>query len=791
MNAYQLTKRAEKLRNQMIEKPAICIERGYYLTQSYKETEGYPVMIRRGKALKHLLSHMQISIEEGELIVGRQTSKTRGGALLPEISSEWIIEEMDSLDTRTCDPYKPLSDDEKKTLKTYISYWRGKSLKEQMERIVPDELKKYDHTAVSSMGFSENGHYFAHVAIHYQKLLQFGLKGMTEKVKQEQESLGDGRFEEMHKGHMLSAILDCYEGVEILANRYASLAKEQSETEKDQNRKAELDEISRICRKVPYEPADTFYEALQSCWFIYICLMLEGWGAGMSLGRVDQYLYPYYKKDKEEGLITDEQVKELWSLLFIKMNAVMNPQDKIVATMMSGSPTMQGVTIGGCTEKGEDAVNELSYLILEAESAVGLTNEDIVVRINEKNPKKFVMAACRVARDLGGKLKFVSDTQTIKSLMYTGIPKEFTYNYISTGCHNPTIPAITHDVGGSSMNYALILELLLNHGICHATKETYGADLGNLEEFQSYEALELAFETEFESVMKKLFYFKNADLSLYEQLPCPLLSSFYEGCMEKGMDINENGVYMTTHSTGISGAPNVADGLAAIKKTIYDEKVLTWERLLTLLENNLEGDEEALYYLKKAPKFGNNDPYVDDILRRILERSCDFISMHTSYHGVKSTPACLTMTINIPFGHIVGALPDGRKAGEPLSEGGISPYQGRNVSGVSPTLASVAHLNQTKLSHGSILNIRLSKKAVSSEENLSKFVDLLRTFCETGGDLVQFNFIDESVLREAQKHPEEYRDLLVRVATYSAYFVELSKELQDDIISRFEFDHVG
>jgi formate C-acetyltransferase len=341
------------------------------------------------------------------------------------------------------------------------------------------------------------------------------------------------------------------------------------------------------------------------------------------------------------------------------------------------------------------------------------------------------------------------------------------------------------------MNYALVLELLLNHGICRATNEQYGVDLGDPSQYQTYEELEEAFEKQFEYVMTKLFYFKHADLSLYEQLPCPLLSSFYDGCIEKGLDINENGVYLTTHSTGISGVPNVADSLAAIKQTIYDDQTLTWERLLTLLENDLQGDEEAYYYLKRAPKFGNNDPYVDDIARRVLARSCDFVSEHTSYRGVRSTPACLTMTINIPFGHITGALPDGRRAGMPLSEGGISPYQGRNVSGISSTLASIAHIDHTKLSHGSILNIRLSKKSVASEDGLSKFADLLRTFCETGGDLVQFNFIDEEVLRDAQEHPENYKDLLVRVATYSAYFVELSRELQDDIISRFEFDHVG
>ena len=247
----------------------------------------------------------------------------------------------------------------------------------------------------------------------------------------------------------------------------------------------------------------------------------------------------------------------------------------------------------------------------------------------------------------------------------------------------------------------------------------------------------------------------------------------------------------TTHTSAFAGAPNVGDSLAAIKKTIYDDRSLSWPRLLELLDHDLEGDPQALALLRRVPKFGNNDPYVDDLFRDVLARSCDFLHSHTAYAGVATTAACLAMTISVAFGHITGALPDGRKAGIPLAEGGISPYQGRNTSGVSSTLASVAALDQTRLSHGSILNLRISKKAVESERNLEKLADALRIFCETGGDLVQFNFVDTNTLRDAQQHPERYRDLLVRVATYSAYFVELSRELQDDIIARFEFSDIG
>lgn len=786
----QATERVQRLRAQMLTQGAICVERGYYMTESYRQTEGCPAVIRRGRALKHILSHMSVGIADGELIVGRQTSKVRGGSLLPEISAEWILEEMDRLDQREHDPYLPLSEAEKACLREYVPYWRGKSLFDQLQRLVPEELKAYDHVAVSSMGFSENGHHFCHVAIDYAELLSAGLEGMRRKVRREQERLDPGKFEDMHKGHLLQAMLDCYDGVETFARRYADLAGELAAGEADEARRAELLEIQRVCRKVPLHPAESFREALQSCWFVYVSLMVEGWGAGMSLGRADQYLYPYYRADLDRGVLTPEEAGELISLVFIKMNGVLNPQAEIVSTMMSGSPTMQGVTIGGVDAAGEDAVNELSYLFLEAEACVGLVNEDLVVRVSPRNPRDFLVRACEVARDLKGKLKFVSDTTTIRALTSTGIPLEDANNYISTGCHNPTIPAVTHDIGGSSFNYPLILDLLLHRGVSPVTGQQLGIDLGDPRDFATFEALADAFEREFEYVMRRLFYFKNADLSLYEQMPCPLLSSFYEGCMERGLDINENGVRLTTHTSAFVGVPNVGDSLAAIKKTIYEDKSLTWDRLLRLLDNNLEGDDEAVYLLRRVPKFGNNQPYVDDLTRDVLARSCDYLHTHTSYRGVKTTAACLAMTINIPFGHVVGAQPDGRKRDMPLSEGGISPYQGRNTAGFTSTLASVAHLDQVKLSHGSILNVRLSAKAVSSPAGIGKFADALLAFCETGGDLVQFNFVDGQVLRDAQIHPERYRDLLVRVATYSAYYVELSRDLQDDIIRRYEFDRI-
>jgi formate C-acetyltransferase len=655
--------------------------------------------------------------------------------------------------------------------------------------MMPEEYQWMDHLVFTSAGFSENGHYMAHVAIDYKKLLTIGLKGMREELHAESAKLDLRVPTGLHKKHLLDAIAICHDAVVAFSHRYARLAADMADEESDIARKSELQEISRICTKVPWEPADSFHEALQSSWMMYISLMIEGWGAGMSFGRADQIWNTYYERDINSGGLTPDGARELISMLLIKMNGVVNPQSAIVSEFMSGSPCMQGMTIGGIHPDGTDAVNELTFLILDAEEDVGLNMEDIVVRINEKNPDEYVVRACEVAKKLHGKLKFVSDNTTIKALMYCGIPEEHARDYISTGCHNPTVPSISHDCGGVSFNYALPLELALNDGKLRITKEQIGLHTGDPRKFCSFEDIVKAFHAQYRYLYDAAFIYKNADMSLFrDYAPCPLLSSLYRGCIPHGLDIYEGGVEYSTHTTALSAVPNVGDSLAAIKKTVFDDGSLTMQRIIDALDANFENDEEALFLLKTAPKFGNNDPYVDSITRDILSQSCDYTYTYDTVAGRKSAPACLTMTANIPFGKSIGALPDGRRAGEPLAEGGISPHQGRNVNGVTSTMASVAALDQVKLSHGSILNVRVSLSSVKNAHSLRKLAGLIRVFCETGGNLVQFNFISNEMLRDAQNHPERYSDLLVRVATYSAYFTELSAELQDDIIRRNELE---
>ncbi|MCR4443005.1 MAG: formate C-acetyltransferase/glycerol dehydratase family glycyl radical enzyme [Peptococcaceae bacterium] len=787
---FEATERVKKLRERMLTTPAICVERGYLMTKSYQETEGQPATIRRAKALEKILKEMTIRIEDGELIVGWATGKVRAGAVLPEISSEWLLEELDTVATRDWDKYVPLTEEEKEKLKEAVAYWKGKSLYDKWQALVPEQARELNHIVQGTGGFSENSHHMAHVAVDYERVITKGLNDVKREVDEALGKLDLSEMQDLEKHHFYQASRIVLDAAQCLAQRYAQLAADMAQQEKDPQRKAELERIAETCRWVPANPARSFYEALQSIWFVYVVLMIEGWGAGISLGRVDQYLYPFYKRDIEAGTITRAEAHELITLLLIKMNGVVALADKNVSKVLGGYPIMQGLTVGGVTRDGRDAVNELSYLFLDADRVVGLSAEEMMVRINRLNPDSFVMKAVETAVQLRGKIKFVSDETSIPQMMNCGIPLEYARDYISTGCHNPTIPAFSHDLGGVIFNLPLAVDLALHNGFSRQTGKQIGPKTGDPTTFKTFEEFMEAYKRQVEYMLSVVFLYKNADMKVFAEIPVVFQSSLFPRCLEKGLDIYQGGAYpYHTHITAIAGAANVGDSLAAIKKVVFDDRKITMRKLITALEKNFEGEEEVLYLLQQAPKFGNDDDYVDLILKEVLIHVCDAVRRHKTFAGRQSVASTVAMTANIPLGWVVGALPDGRKAGEPLSEGGISPYQGRNISGPTATMRSVAKLDQIKL-RGSILNMRFNPDAVKGEQKLKKFASLLRTFCEMGGNLIQFNFVDTQMLKEAQKSPEQYKDLLVRVATYSAYFVELSPDLQNDIIKRTEFQEV-
>ncbi len=781
--------RVSKLREKMLRLPEVCIERGYLWTESYKETESEPAVIRRAKALEKVLKEMSIHIEDGELLVGRTTSKMRGGSLMPEFQWQWYLDEMDLLSTREWDRFSPLTEEEKAKMREFLPYWKGKALYEKWQAVLPENALKL-HNKIELLGvYCGANQHFCHIAPDYARVLNQGLNGIKKQVKEELGKLDLAEIKDFQKFQFLKAVQITLESAVSFARRYAELARSLAEKETDAQRKAELERIAETCDWVPANPARSFYEALQSVWFIYMVLMIEGWGNGIALGRSDQYLYPFYIKDTDEGRITREEARELIALLYIKMNGSLVIQGSESVKFGAGFPSWANVTLGGLTKEGKDAVNELSYLFLDAEEDVRLSSEELIIRIHKNTPDAFVMKACQIAKSLRGKLKFVSDETAIQQLLSDGKPVEYARDYILTGCNTPTVGGCSHDLPGAMSNLPLMLELALNNGASRLTGEQMGPKTGDPRKFKSYDEVWDAYQKQVEALIPVIILFKNADKELYAEFaPVPFQSALFHSCLEKGIDITNGGTapYMT-RAISLVGAPNVGDSLAAIKKAVFEDKKITMDRLIDAVDKNFEGEEEILHILKGAPKFGNDDDYVDSIVNEVLMHGRSQAVKHKSIAGAISNVAAQVATANVPMGYVVGALPDGRRAKEPLSEGGISPYQGRNVSGPTATMRSVAKLDLVKLTNGSVLNMKFNPEALKDEPKMRKFASLIRTFCETGGFLVQFNIVGTDTLRDAQRHPEKYRDLLVRVATYSAYFVELPAEFQNDIIIRTEF----
>jgi pyruvate formate-lyase/glycerol dehydratase family glycyl radical enzyme len=784
--------RVSKLREEMLCTPELCNERGYLITESYKETESEPPIIRRAKALAKILAEMSIHIKDGELIVGTATSKRRGGTLTPEVHWDWYLEEMETISTREWDRFAPLTEEEKAKMKEFLPYWKGKSLYEKWRSIVPESNLKFQFKTWLPASSPISNMHLAHTCPGYEKVLTKGLNGIKKQVDKQLSKLNLTEMEDFKKFQFFKAVNITLEAAIGFAKRYAELARIMAENESDMQRKAELAGIAAICDWVPANPARSFYEALQSIWLTYIVLMIEGWGPGMGFGRADQYLYPFYKKDVEEGRITREAARELLALFFVKLNGLTTPFSDAYVRSQPGFAMLSNITLGGVTKEGKDGVNELSYLFLDAEKDVGLSIEEIVIRVHQNSPEAFLIKACEVAKLLRGKLKFVSDQTTIQQFLNDGKPVEYARDYAVTGCFLPVIPARSHDYAGDFLNLPLILELALNDGASRLTGEQLGPKTGDPRRFKSYDQVWEAYRKQVETQLHHLIPARIAYAKVFAEFcQYPFLSSLYDGCVEKGIDFASGGTApYNTYAIWASGAPNVGDSLAAIKKVVFEDKKITMARLIDALDKNFEGEEEILHVLKGAPKFGNDNDYVDSIVNAVLTHAANQTAKYTSTVGAKSNLAAGTTTANLPLGYMVGALPDGRKAGEPLSEGGISPYQGRNVSGPTATMKSVTKLDNLKLTGGSVLNMRFNPDVLKDEPKIRKFAHLIRTFCETGGYLVQFNVVSSDMLRDAQKHPENYRDLLVRVATYSAYFVDLPPELQSDLIARMEFQEV-
>lgn len=775
--------RIERLRQAMLVRPSVCVERARLITESYRATEGEPAPIRRGKAFAHLLAHMTVKIYPDELVVGRPSSKVRGGSISPELQCDWILDELDLLSTRETDPFEPLTEEEKAVLREVVPYWQDRSIRAKWNEAVPAGAKPYDDLIIGGGAFCGNNQFPGHASPDYAQLLAQGTEGLTARVeaRMARECTQAQRDE-------LEGMRLCLEALGKLGDRYAGCAEAMAAAEPDPLRRGELLEIAAVCREVPRKPARNLRQAVQSLWFGYLCVMLENWGTGNTFLRVDQYLYPYYLRSRAEGM-TDGEAYQLIAMLLINCNSDCVVYSEARSHGFAGNNSGCSFTIGGVRPDGSCAVNEVSLLLLEAERAVNMGSDDVVVRIGPDTPEDFVLLACDVARDVGGKLKFLGDQTAIRNLMLDGMTEEQANDYAIVGCTSPVVGGLSYNIPGGIISLPGILELALNNGVHRLTGLQLGLPTGDPAGFTSFDRVWEAFCAQVRHVIPFCHQIKNADKAMLSRyMPSPLQSALLPVCVERATDVIDGGTKPFYYfAMSLAGAPNVGDSLAAIKKLVFEEGMLTMAELTGALARNFEGCEDLRRMLLRAPKFGNDDPYVDGLVNDVLSFVSGVVAETEGFNGAGSPVAAAAVTANIGLGMVCGATPDGRKAGEPISEGGISPAQGHNDHGATATMMSIARLDHTKLRHGEVLNMRINPEAVAGADKLNKFKALVRAYLNAGGFLVQFNIVSTETLRDAQIHPEDHRDLVVRVATYAAYFVELGAELQNDIIRRMEF----
>ncbi len=783
------TERTKKLKDRANNvQPQLCSERAYLITEVYKQTEGEPQIIRRAKAFKEVLEKMTIYIQEDELLVGNEASTPRGAPVFPETTARWVDEELDSFQTRCVDKFVTTSKT-KKIIREILPYWKGKTVEDRARAIMPDktrELLDFEYPVFSPQNMLCN--MVGHVIVDYEKVLKIGFNGIRQQIEQKLGGLDPADPEALKKIQFYKAELIVCEGAVTYAKRYARLARNLARKEVNPRRKKELEKIAQVCEWVPANPARNFHEAIQSYLFVHILGHFETDAQAISTGRFDYILYPYYKKDKEEGNLTEQQALELLECFYIKNFEMNHLFDLECATYFSGYSITENLMLGGQTEDGENAVNELSYLCLEAESRMKLTQPAISVKVNRSTPRDFLLKACEVVRMGGGKPSFFNEEVAISQLLSDGVSLKDARNWAIVGCVEATSIGNTYGWTNAAMfNLGKCLELALNQGKCRLSGKQLGPATKDPKSFTSFEEVMEAFKTQVAYFVKHMVISLNAiDIAHGELCPLPFLSSVMNDAIEKGKDISQGGARYNFTGPQAVGIADVADSLATIKKLVFEDKEIDMSELIEALDCNFEGKEELRHILiNRAPKYGNDIEYVDSIAKEVGIIYCKEVAKYKNPRGGNYRPGIYPVSANVPLGLRVGALPNGRKAKVPLADG-ISPTHGSDQKGPTAVLKSAAKLDHIRATNGTQLNQWLTPGILEGEKGLQRFVDLIKGYFDLGGFHVQFNVVSKDMLKDAQKHPDNYKTLMVRVAGYSAYFVELDKSLQNDIIGRTE-----
>ena len=812
--------------------PEIESARAVLITESYRQTENEPMVIRRAKAFQHILENIPIIIRDLELIVGSTTIAPRGCQTYPEFSYEWLEAEFDTVETRSADPFY-ISEQTKRELKEANAYWKGRTTSELATAYMePETLTAMEHNMFTPGNYFYNG--VGHVTVKYEEVLAIGFSGIRQKAEAQMAtlSLTDGDYQ--RKSRFLQAVIISCDAAVTYARRYAKLALEEAEKCTDGARKLELLQIAQNCANVPEKGANGFYEACQSFWFVQQLLQIESSGHSISPGRFDQYMYPYYKKDLDSGKLTREFAQELMDCIWVKLNDLNKCRDAASAEGFAGYSLFQNLIAGGQNKEGIDVTNDLSFMCIQASMHVFLPQPSLSVRVWNGSPHEFLVKAAELTRTGIGLPAYYNDEVIIPSLVSRGLTLQDAREYNIIGCVEPQKAGKTegwHDA--AFFNMCRPLELVFTNGVDKGVQ--VGPQTGNVEDMKTFEEFYHAYKMQMDYAIKLLVNADNAiDMAHAERCPLPFLSSMIDDCMSRGRTVQEGGaVYNFTGPQGF-GVANMADSLYAVKTLIYDEQKVTMKEMKTALMTNYGkgldtediaavtanvanemrasgqnvGEAEIAAILKtvvaasespevkangerlqklidQVPKFGNDIAEVDAFARNVAYTYTRPLENYKNPRGGIFQAGLYPVSANVPLGAQTGATPDGRLAHMPVADG-VSPSAGKDVNGPTAAANSVSKLDHYIASNGTLFNQKFHPSALSGRKGLDNFVGLIRSYFDQKGSHMQFNVVSRETLLDAQKHPEQYKHLVVRVAGYSALFTTLSKSLQDDIIRRTE-----
>ena len=811
--------------------PEIEADRAVLITESYRQTEGEPVITRRAKAFAHILENIPIVLRDKELIAGSTTKKLRSCQVFPEFSYEWLEAEFDTIADRTADPFY-ISEETKKALHEAYTYWKGKTTSELAASYMAPETKiAIEHNIFTPGNYFYNG--VGHVTVQYEKVLAIGYRGIIDEAKAAREKLRFGDADYAKRTHFLDAVILSCEAVIDYAHRYAALCRSEAASCKDSARRAELNRMADNCEHVPEYGARDFYEACQSFWFVQMLLQVESSGHSISPGRFDQYMYPYYKADIDSGRITREFAQELMDNIWIKLNDLNKARDAASAEGFAGYGLFQNLIAGGQDAEGNDVTNDLSFMCIEASMHVALPQPSLSVRVWNGTPHEFLLKAAELTRTGIGLPAYYNDEVIIPALMNRGLTLEDARQYNIIGCVEPQKAGKTegwHDA--AFFNMCRVLELVFSNGYDKGIR--VGCETGDVTCMTSFEEFYDAYKKQMNYCIGLLVDADNSiDYAHRERCPLPYESSMVEDCIGRGMALQEGGaVYNFTGPQGF-GIANVADSLYAIKTLVFDEKKVTMAEYKEALENNFgrgiseeklsgmvkavlascsaagqtitkelvasvvsecvksaQSEENHKYdrlleMIEQVPKYGNDIEEVDLFARDVAYTYSKPLEGYKNPRGGSYQAGLYPVSANVPLGQQTGATPDGRLANTPVADG-VGPMSGRDVKGPTATANSVARLDHGICSNGTLFNQKFHPSALAGRQGLENFIALIRGYFDQKGMHVQFNVVSRETLIDAQKHPEKYKTLVVRVAGYSALFTTLSRSLQDDIINRTE-----